>query len=196
MKTNQLNFKNEDNSKIFFTADLHFGHKLMMKIRGFESLIEMDRMLVENWNKTVPKDGKVFVLGDLIWYNNTNMITNLFDALNGDIYFIWGNHDDQLLKNDLISHDKIKYVSAYTELKVKIEDENYEIILSHFPFEIWNKKHYGSCHLHGHCHGQLEVNSKIRRLDVGIDNHPDLRPFSFSEVVEVMANIDYETFTK
>ena len=39
--------------------------------------------------------------------------------------------------------------------------------LCHFPLEIWDRKHYGAWHLHGHSHGKAP--KMLGRLDVGVD---------------------------
>ena len=196
MKTNRINFKNEDNNKIFFTADLHFGHKLMTRedLRNFESIKKMDTHLIEQWNKTVSKDGKVFMLGDFTWYRKPEEIKNIFSQLNGSIYLIRGNHDESLTTELIKDIINIKSIQTYAELMVKVEDDTYEIVLSHFPFEIWDRKHYGSIHLHGHCHAQLPINENIRRMYVGVDSNEYYRPFTFNEIAEIMAGVDFRKF--
>ena len=200
MKVNRINFKNQDNSKIFFTADPHFGHDMMRtkvrKARNLATVGDMNCLLIENWNNTVPKDGHVFLLGDVSWYRKPEEIKKIFKSLNGTIYLIRGNHDESLTEELIKSIPNVKSIQTYAELMVRIEDDSYEIVLSHFPFEIWDRKHYGACHLHGHCHGTLPFNDQIRRLDVGVDNHKDLRPFTFAEIVNTMGGVDLETFTK
>lgn len=60
------------------------------------------------------------------------------------------------------------------------------IILCHYPFLTWNKFHYGSWHLHGHCHGTLPDDPSALRLDVGVDCHNFL-PINFDRVAELMS---------
>ena len=52
---------------IYFTADMHFGHKaiITMQNRPFESVEEMDRVLLQNYNAVVHKDDTVYILGDI-----------------------------------------------------------------------------------------------------------------------------------
>lgn len=53
-------------SKVYFIADLHFGHANIIEYcnRPFQSVEEMNEFMIQQWNKKVKKDDKVFVLGD------------------------------------------------------------------------------------------------------------------------------------
>lgn len=50
---------------VYFTADMHFGHRAIinMQSRPFESVEEMNRVLLQNFNSVVHKDDTVFILG-------------------------------------------------------------------------------------------------------------------------------------
>ena len=65
----------------FFTADCHFGQERTLKLskRPFDSVVEMDRALVNNWNKTVSKDDTVFVLGDFGEFHYTKFLNSSLD---------------------------------------------------------------------------------------------------------------------
>ena len=59
--------------KVFYIADLHFGHKNIIRYdnRPFKTVEEMDRALIERWNKAVSKNDTVFILGDISWHDET-----------------------------------------------------------------------------------------------------------------------------
>lgn len=57
--------------------------------------------------------------------------------------------------------------------------------MSHYPHLTWRDSHKDSWHLHGHEHGSLP-DEGIRRLDVGVDAHPNYEPFSYHEVYALM----------
>jgi calcineurin-like phosphoesterase family protein len=53
-------------SKTFFTADTHFGSErtLTLSRRPFDNVEEMNRNLIEQYNKLVSDDDTVYHLGD------------------------------------------------------------------------------------------------------------------------------------
>ena len=53
---------------IFFTSDLHLGHKNIIRLCGrpFESVEEMDEILIDNWNKKIHRCDTVYILGDIM----------------------------------------------------------------------------------------------------------------------------------
>ena len=79
-------------ARVFFTSDLHFGHKnLCQGLRGMTTE-ESDKLIIDNWNKVVTKRDLVYVLGD-ITMENQNDIPKYVSQLNGRIVLIGGNHD-------------------------------------------------------------------------------------------------------
>ena len=52
---------------IYFTSDLHLGHRgiIRMQDRPFADLEEMNRVLIYNYNAVVGKDDIVYILGDI-----------------------------------------------------------------------------------------------------------------------------------
>lgn len=75
-------------SKVFFTADTHFGSErtLTLSRRPFKTVEEMDETLINNWNSVVGKDDIVWHLGD---FGNYEVVKRL----NGKINLIWGNYE-------------------------------------------------------------------------------------------------------
>ena len=170
---------------IFFTADTHFGHEnLRKKFRSqFPYAIDMDIAIINNWNSVVTKHDTVYHLGDVSWYKQ-DLAKEVLDQLNGNICLIRGNHDHEVIKSRCGS--RFGWIKDTYKLKVKDPDApggRFLIVLSHFPFKIWDQAHYGAWYLHGHCHGNL-----IREpmtLDVGVDDW-DFTPVSYEMVKKIM----------
>ena len=93
---------------IYFTADMHFGHKaiITMQNRPFESVEEMDRVLLQNYNAVVHKDDTVYILGDICHHIKIEQADELIKKMNGKKYLIKGNHDMGLIE----SHDDLFFL--------------------------------------------------------------------------------------
>jgi len=174
--------------KTFFTADQHFGaHHHASKYRdGFDSVDDMDRCFINEWNRWVPEDGHTFILGDFSM-SKGEKTSEILSLLNGRKYLVIGNHDKGL---NLRNKDYFEWVKPYHEQKMCVDDSVYRLIMSHYPFRSWNKMHYGSWNLHGHCHNNLS--RAPCQLDVGVDSAKYLlglwKPFSLSEVALILRN--------
>ena len=79
---------------VYFTADMHFGHRAIinMQSRPFESVEEMNRVLLQNFNSVVHKDDTVYILGDICHHMKIEDADELIRKMNGKKYLIIGNH--------------------------------------------------------------------------------------------------------
>ncbi len=165
-------------NKIFFTADLHFGHKNVLKHcknRPFaeqNDTVAHDKWLMELWNSTIGKKDVIYILGDLTFLGRDDA-RRLVEKLNGRKHLIVGNHDGSVeqLTNYFVTISPLKDIvikpTSYPVLR-----ENLCLTLCHYPMVSWNKKPDGAIMLHGHCHGRIdEFNAECEefRFDVGID---------------------------
>jgi len=67
---------------------------------------------------------------------------------------------------------------------------DYTFRLMHYPISSWDGLNKGYMHLHGHCHLPTELRfGKGQRMDVGMDGHPEFRPYHIlREVVPILKN--------
>lgn len=168
---------------IHFTADLHFGHARIIEFhpRRGSTLDEMHERLVDNWNASVARRDEVWVLGDFAM-GKLDESLKFFHRLNGSKHLVAGNHDGNRTK-------ALPWTSVhdYREWKRK----PHRAVLSHYPMLTWNGAHYGVWMLHGHSHGLLTP-SNTTRMDVGVDCHREMRPFTLDEIVDEMSRRAYE----
>jgi calcineurin-like phosphoesterase family protein len=162
--------------QVWFTGDHHWGHPRMREEsfggRPFATTEEMDEAMIQGWVDRVKPGDRVYHLGDFAFTKDLGFI----DRLPGQLYLVQGNHD----RNRVLKHPRWIWVKDAEYLKVRGQ----KIHLSHYPFETWRSAHWGAWHLHGHSHGNLA--HRGRRMDVGVDGHPDFAPWSFDEVAQVM----------
>lgn len=179
--------------KTFFISDTHFSHKIAItKIkRPYKTIEAMDKDLILRWNKEVPKDGVVFHLGD-VSFASPERTVEILKSLNGKIYIIPGNHDyklDQLAKKGKLPTNTT-LLTQYEEVSINYRKKNYEIMMCHYPIIQWNKKHYGSMHVYGHCHGSMTAFfSKMKAVDVGVDVR-GFKPVAFLDLLKIMDGRD------
>ena len=186
-----------EKQNIFFISDLHIGHKNVIRFDGrpFKNVEEMHVEMIKRWNSVVSDDDLVYFLGDLS-FGGSGLTKWFIHSLKGKIHFILGNHDRFKSISKL---DRCESIHEYgTEINVKDEDtketrgsQGYQrIIMSHYPIFSWNKSHYGSWMIHGHCHGSLMKSYpdyyKRKVMDVGC-NCIDYTPISYQEVKDIMS---------
>ena len=174
---------------IFFTSDHHFSHKNVLKLcnRQFSDILTHDETLVEAWNSVVAPEDEVYHLGDFTLGDWQRAII-LFKQLNGWIHVLdnrW--HHDKRWIHQMPYYSK--YHPVVIDPPIVVYEKAFEdrpIVMCHYPFETWDRSHYGSLHFHGHSHGNLPHIKN--RLDVGVDNAYKLlgeyRPFTLNEAVK------------
>ncbi len=85
-------------NKIYFTADLHFGHTNILKHQPNRHFADEndstkhDEWLLDLWCRTVDKKDIVYILGDLTFFKSEGA-RRLLEKLSGQKYMIVGNHD-------------------------------------------------------------------------------------------------------
>jgi calcineurin-like phosphoesterase family protein len=140
----------------------------------------------------IPGDNVIWFLGDISLGPSQEQLFMLFDSIPAKKFWILGNHD---VVPDKWLGSCFEWVGHYAELLVDDADRpegEQRIVLSHYPFEMWNRSHVGSWHFHGHVHGELPSNG-MARVDVGVDGHkgelrPHWGPISYGEIKAAMLN--------
>lgn len=150
----------------------------------------MNDRLVENWNRTVPPNGIVIHLGDMMKGTGEKAV-ELVNRLNGQIFLIEGNHDLELYHSGFFERCK-KVIPIGSDRTVRIGTRR--IRLNHYPFLCYTGQYSGVWQLFGHVHSGREVRGfDLPRLgnllpfqyDVGVDNNDD-RPISFARLSDIM----------
>ena len=170
---------------IYFTADTHFRHKNIIKYcsRPFNTVQEMDRDLIANWNATVNGDDTVYHLGDFTFWD-LSVFQHYTHQLNGCLHIIPGSHDWNWMREWRLSHvvvSKSGYDVTLEKPICELMNLDCGFVLCHYAMRTWNKSHYGSIHLYGHSHGTLPPLG--RSMDVGVDANRFM-PISIEEILE------------
>lgn len=177
------------NNNIVFTSDFHMDHAKIIEYskRPFKNVVEMNEKLIRNFNSKVKPDTKVFYLGDFCFSRDSARWEELIRRLNGEIYFIKGNHDHYKVLKE-IGH-MFKWVGDYLEVEVPDQDfrkGKNRITLCHYAMRVWNKSHHGNYQLFGHSHNSLPDDPNSLSIDVGVDAH-NYFPLTYKEIKAIMA---------
>lgn len=183
--------------------------------RDFQTLEKMNDTMVNNINSWVMPDDILYHLGDWsfggiesIWKFRQRIVCK-------NVHLISGNHDDHIKKNKLLpncyysgevivdnpnevitlgrcpTYAQELFTSVHNYLELEIDKQIF--VLSHYPIDEWYEMdRKGAIMLHGHVHhkfDKLELNTKYRRMDVGID-WKEFRPYSLEEIVRIMSKRD------
>ncbi len=181
--------------RVWVTADHHFGHENIIGFcnRPVSDVGEMDKMLIDNWNEVVAPTDLVIHLGDFT-LGGVTQAQEYFAQLNGTICvmeYSW-HHDKRWVKTHLQLKSKsganVKLFPPMVVLEVpKLGDGTYPlaITLCHYPMAVWDRKHHGAWHLHGHSHGKYRPPHQddlgYACQDIGVDCC-DFRPLNLAQV--------------
>lgn len=194
----------------YYISDVHLFHKNVtdegsnFDNRPFKTLEEMHKTIKANWNNVITNADHVYILGDLAWKENEDVIS-FVSKLKGNKHLIVGNHDrvkDQRYKPLFVE------VCDYKEVKDNINGKEYNVVLSHYPLAFWNHQHHyrrdgeeykvWSIQLYGHVHNSNEEtifqdfieslnekhNIKCIAKNVGcMINYMDYTPRTLAEII-------------
>lgn len=202
---------------IWFISDPHFFHKNVIRMckRPFENLHDMHESYIQEWNKRVKPNEKVYVLGDFAFAGWT-LMKKVLDRLNGHKILITGNHD-------LAAHKMLAagFQEVHENIWIEMGPDKQKVFLSHFPFHpmfSYNKYQDGSVEqkysgpvdmrylhkrivddgntwlLHGHVHNAWRQNG--RQINVGVDvrGHVPVSHEAILKIIEAGPAWDGESF--
>jgi len=179
---------------VWFTSDLHFGHRFVAELRGFADVDEHDEHLIEGWSRNVGTSDQVWVLGDLAVSSPTRAL-EIMAGLPGIKHLIAGNHDGcHPMHRD--SHKwQAKYLTAFASVQsaARRRIDGTEVLLSHFPYSKdradarymqWRLRDEGAWLLHGHTH-EADQRQEGREIHVGVDAW-DFKPVPIHTIAEML----------
>jgi calcineurin-like phosphoesterase family protein len=195
--------KIEKDRKVFITSDTHYGHKNICRgvtawrlpdgsipesqTRNFETIDEMNDVIINNINSVVGQDDVLIHLGDWSFGGFENIQKFRDRIVCKEIHLILGNHDHHIENNREGCQELFASVNHYTKLMYKFET----LVLMHYPIDSWDGLNKGHIHLHGHCHlPQTKVFGKGRRMDVGMDGSLFFMPYSLDNVIKIVKERD------
>lgn len=165
-------------NRVWFIADTHFGHWNIVKYcnRPFESVEDMERVLIHNWNSKIRKDDKVFMLGDFALCGKADIV-RIGRQLNGRKTLVFGNHDGA--SKNTYYEAGFEYVSKYPIVY------NDYFILSHEPPKFMSEN-TPYAYIYGHVHDSEMYSTVTKRSCCVCVERWNYSPISFSQIYERM----------
>ena len=195
-------------SNIWFTSDTHFGHANIIIhckrpwLRDGDTMVnddgrevwrspeigesraeEMTEALIASHNAVVKPGDRVYHLGDFCIVKGkkslqTEQVEKLVKRLNGDIHWIFGNHDHSYCRR--AEGFASKQAALFLNKKMPVP-----FYLHHYACRLWPSRHYDAIHLYGHSHGTLAEDPSALSMDIGVDVW-DYKPVLMEEVIGYM----------
>ncbi len=139
--------------KVFFIADLHFGHKKSIQFDGrpWKNLDEMERALIEKWNAKVGERDDVFIVGDMFAFANAAHAGEIMRMLHGKKHLIIGNHDPK----GAFFAELYEEVVPYKVIQVRVKGIKQKVVMRHRMLPLYKGQNEGVVHLFGHTHNTV-----------------------------------------
>ena len=222
---------------IWFISDTHYNHTNMCygvsswekkekSTRRFNTLVEMNDAIVKSINNCVDQDDEIYFLGDWSFGGIENIYAFWKRIICKNIYFIPGNHDNNIKKNKMLPNchwgdasmsdgyevydgfpdkysvgDNVLAKTLFTNVLPELTTITYNkqlFVLSHYPIEQWEDMDIGSIHLHGHCHHNLDDNETNKKYR-RMDvgiDWKEFRPYSIDEILIIMKEREFKKHVK
>ena len=151
--------------KIFITSDTHFFHKNIIAYcnRPFESVPEMNDVLIKNWNNAVSPNDIVIFCGDFCFARTASafdVTAQLTSMLNGNKIIIKGNHDFK----------KFRYTDCGWKAEYYQEWVfNNRFSFRHRPDNIQNDANKFDFIFYGHVHDKIINDAPTNTINVCVD---------------------------
>lgn len=148
-------------ANIFVISDTHFCHKNILTFMdsrtpntllrpGFMDVDHMNEIIIQNWNKVVQPQDKVYHLGDFT-FGSKNNIEKIAPRLNGHKRLILGNHD----------YDAKFYYPYFEQVmswrQFGLDKFKRPVFLCHYPLDIaaFDYRARDALNIHGHLHSSI-----------------------------------------
>lgn len=169
---------------VYFTSDLHIGHRFVANLRGFESVAEHDDTIMSCHLSKLRADDVLWVLGDLAMGRaSQDYVLESLKWMPFRRRLVMGNHDPvHPMHRDAWKHAPrfgtvFEFVAPFARVALP---SGRRILLSHFPYAgdtasrdedrytQYRLRDEGALLAHGHTHSANRITSE-REVHVGWD---------------------------
>lgn len=182
----------------WLTSDLHLGHEMVARTRGFDDSDSHDASVAARWSRVVGERDEVWVLGDLAlgaWREALHLI----GTLPGTKHLVVGNHDrcSPMARNGHNYHEPYRDVFASISLVANLRYGGHDLLLAHLPYTgdrgpdrypQYRLADFGAPLIHGHLHDTLRYRVSpdgTPMVHVGLDAW-EMRPVALADAVALI----------
>ncbi len=160
----------------YFCSDLHLGHDLAARLRGFDSVEEHDNFIINTLTATLNKRDILVVMGDVAM--DRFALFRLLEVPCMNLELVYGNHDDEALEDYLLVFSKIHGFYKYKNMWI-----------SHCPMH--PQELFGRVNIHGHLHKGAST-PPIRFPYINMNWDYWARPVSLNEIKDMVSKQEDE----
>lgn len=162
----------------YIISDTHFNSIKTFELsrkKQFKTQKEHDKTIIDNWNKVVGKNDRIFHLGDVCENMSFRELKNLISKLNGYKILIKGNHD----------HESNEYYlkAGFNEVYDDTYKYSENVFFSHFPLPI-DGNYY--INVHGHLHQEKLTLKNFFNASVDVNFY---RPIKLSIILKQLSSL-------
>lgn len=159
-------------SNIYFTSDLHLGHKAAARLRGFDTVEKHDQHIAYMLMNTLVKRDVLWVLGDIAWHPEA---LDILDVVPCPMNAILGNHDNM---DTQVYLKRFDWVGGAAKFK--------EFWLTHIPIHP-QELFRAQANIHGHIHS-YGATDNIGPPYINVNWDFWKRPLTLKEIREQVEN--------
>ena len=164
---------------VYLIADTHFGGESIIRYenRPFQSVEEMEQVLISRWNKVVEDNDTVYILGDFSSNQSAEKDKQILEKLKGTKILIMGNHDRHRTPEEWRK-------LGFAECSAWPIIYNEFFMFSHEPLYLNRNMPYAN--IYGHVHGNVTYRSVTEQSACVSVERIDYTPIEFQTLVSAM----------
>lgn len=142
---------------MYFTSDLHLGHKKMLEVRPFDTIEEHDDHIIGQLKKINPRS-EIWILGDISCGAEEYALERLGEVP-ARMHLVSGNHDSVWPGHRGAHRQQIKFLQVFDSVQstARVDFGGRKVMLHHIPETRDLPSHKGQGHLHGHTHSTRKI---------------------------------------
>lgn len=165
---------------MYFTSDLHLGHKKMLEVRPFRTMLEHDDYIIDQLKKVNPKS-EIWILGDISCGEEDYALDRLAN-IPATLHLVSGNHDSVFPYHRNAHKQQKKFLEVFESVQsvARVHFGGRKVMLHHFPGPTSISR--TEALLHGHTHSRDKITG-FNSVNVALEAW-DYKPATAAEITE------------